>query len=163
MGAMRASEARSLKGSVLRPWKERDQSTGSPEEEVDGAEGRGSRVSERPVERERGVGVEVEDGVGCVDVGEDDCVCGALWTGVAGLGGEVVFAGGGFEVVAVDVAAVREVGRVRFTHRGDELEKYLGRALRNEDALLHGDDARTALLIRRRGNGQAILIVQSRM
>lgn len=36
----------------------------------------------------------------------------------------------GLEAVAVEVVAVRVVGRVRLTHRGDELKKYLTVAAR---------------------------------
>jgi hypothetical protein len=42
------------------------------------------------------------------------------------LGGAAVLdgAGAGLAAAAVDVVAVRDVGRVRLTHRGEALEKY---------------------------------------
>lgn len=100
-----------LKGVEERPWKERDQSTGSPAEFTAGAEGvgvsgrgaalaiKGGGSSERPFLRERMLDWDVMSLFGAGLVGVDD-----MRTGTA------VLVGVGFSVEgAVDVA-VREEG-----------------------------------------------------
>ena len=112
------------------------------------------------MERERGSRFE-----GCEvfeDVGGDDCVCGALWTGIAGLGGTAGFEAAGLAAVAVDVAAVRDVGRVRFTHRGEACEKCLVLVARSAlDAVgvvRHGEAALTAPMKGRRCEEDAMIL-----
>lgn len=134
MGAIRTSAASLQKGVVERPWKERDQSTGSPLESWEGAlgvgvEGRGAAdvivrggSSERPFFRERIFDWDVMSDRGAGFVGVE-----ATRTGTAVLvvvevdvdddtGVEVE------EVLEVDVrlvevgvVAVRVVGLARFT------------------------------------------------
>ena len=92
------------------------------------------------------------------------CVCGALWTGMAGLGGAAVFVAAGLAAAAVVVVAVRVVGRVRFTRRGEELEKYLearrtGWTLREKVSTRRGDDDRTAPMKGRSGKEVAMLLI----
>jgi len=71
---MSAADARSLNGSLERPWKDRDQSTGMSEEVVGAASGRGSGgASESPEARERVAGL---DGV-VVEVAAAAVVCAA--------------------------------------------------------------------------------------
>lgn len=125
MGAIRISAASLLKGVVERPWKERDQSTGSPLESWAGARGVGvsgggeaevivgGGSSERPLFRERmgcweGVVVATRTGTAVLAVLVDD-----VDVEGGGVVEEVLDVVG--RVVEVGVVVVRVVGLARFT------------------------------------------------